>query len=121
MVSIVFVTERKYIYLSDCVCSIGDAVPGELTPVCFKVLHSSAWQSTFQRCGGDSRIFGSLHSTDMLGFRQMSRHSGKRADIPANESTFRQKPVPVAGPSLFGGAINGDREIGETEGRATIS
>jgi hypothetical protein len=50
----------------------------------------------------------------MLGFRQKSRHSGKSADILAKEFIFRQKPVPVAGPSLFGGAINGDGEIGET-------
>ena len=65
-------------------------------------------------CRADRRIILSLHSTDMLGFRQKSRHSGKRADIPAKESTFRQKPVPVAGPSLFRGAINGEGEIGET-------
>jgi hypothetical protein len=87
---------------------------GAHTGVLQSVAQFCVAKHVFQRCGGDSRIFPSLHSTDMLGFRQKSRHSGKRADIPANESTFRQKPVPVAGPSLFGGAINGDGEIGET-------
>ena len=47
-VSIIFVTERKYIYLTDCVYSVGETVPGWLTPECFKVLHSSGWQSTFR-------------------------------------------------------------------------
>ena len=113
MVSIVFVTKRKYIHLTDCVYLVGEAVPvssHRCASKCCTVLRGKARFS----CGGDSRIFPSLQSTDMLGFRQKSRHSGKRADIPAKESTFRQKPVPVAGPSLFGGAINGDGEIGET-------
>ena len=115
MVSIVFVTERKYIYLTDCLYSAGEAVPVELTPVCFKVLHSSAWQGTFSALWRATAEYSlRFIRSDMLGFRQKSRHFGKRADIPANESTFRQKPVPVAGPSLFGGAINGDGEIGET-------
>jgi hypothetical protein len=114
LVSIVFLTERKYTYLTDCVYSVGEAVRRGSHPSASKCCTVLRGKARSALCRGDCRIIPSLHSTDMLGFRPKSRHSGKRADILAKESIFRQKPVPVAGPSLFGGAINGDGEIGET-------
>jgi hypothetical protein len=41
MVSVVFVTERKYIHLMDYAYSVRAAIPGLLKAECFKVLHSS--------------------------------------------------------------------------------
>jgi hypothetical protein len=41
MVSVVFVTERKYIHLTDYAYSVRAAIPGLLKAECFKVLHSS--------------------------------------------------------------------------------
>src|SRR6266849_3046170 len=96
MVSIVFVTERKYIYLTDCVYSVGEAVPAWLTPECFKVLHSSAWQSTFRAVSRrlQNNPFASFARYVRIPpkeptFRQESRYSGKRVYIPAEASSSR--------------------------------
>jgi hypothetical protein len=96
MVSIVFVTERKYIYLTDCVYSVGEAVPVQLTPQRFKILHSSAWQRTFLAVSRrlPNIPFASFDRYDRIPpkeptFRQESRYSGKKVYIPAEASSSR--------------------------------
>src|SRR4029077_15792850 len=96
MVSMSYLTERKYIYLTDCVHSVGEAVPGVAHPESFKVLHSSAWQRRFRAVFGRSwnNSFASVERYVTIPpkeptFRQESRYSGKRVYIPAEASSSR--------------------------------
>src|ERR1700674_4812292 len=96
MVSIVFVTERKYIHLTDCVYSVARPFQGgshRSASKCCTVLRGKARSAL---CRGDCRIipFASFDRYVRIPlkeptFRQESRYSGKRVYIPAEASSSR--------------------------------